>query len=79
MLSLQANRLFQIDRALNCDQMFDFSEILFGNEAADNRMEAKNAYLVLRLLINSPELKDWPVHGAAALDPPTNPGLTICH
>ncbi|KAJ6598563.1 hypothetical protein B0H10DRAFT_2167602 [Mycena sp. CBHHK59/15] len=57
--------------ALHCDQMFNFSEILYGNSTADTRMEAQDAYFVLRLLIDSPAFKDWPGHGTAALDPPS--------
>ncbi|KAJ7122658.1 hypothetical protein C8R43DRAFT_899695 [Mycena crocata] len=69
-LSLQANRLFQIHRALNCDHMFDFEEVLYGNTAADDRMEAQDVYFVLRLLLDSPDFKGWRGHGAAALDAP---------
>ncbi|KAJ6477200.1 hypothetical protein C8R47DRAFT_1178829 [Mycena vitilis] len=69
-LSLQANRLFQIHRALHCDEMFDFAEILYGDDTTDARIEKQDAYYVLRLLLDSPAFKDYPGHGAAALDPP---------
>ncbi|KAJ7274776.1 hypothetical protein C8J57DRAFT_1177633 [Mycena rebaudengoi] len=69
-LSLQANRLLQVHRALACSEMFDFADVLYGDPAADARMEAQNTHFVLRLLLDSPEFADYPGHGTAALDPP---------
>ncbi|KAJ7440734.1 hypothetical protein FB451DRAFT_1058621 [Mycena latifolia] len=69
-LSLQANRLFQIHRALNCNQMFNFDKVLYGNAIADARMEEQNVFFVLRLLINGPAFKDYPERGATVFTPP---------
>ncbi|KAJ7715201.1 hypothetical protein B0H16DRAFT_1435173 [Mycena metata] len=69
-LSLQANRLFQIHRALNCDKMFDYADVLYGNATVDARMEEQDSYFVLRLILDSPDFKDYPGHGAAAFNPP---------
>ncbi|KAJ7934693.1 hypothetical protein B0H13DRAFT_1591380 [Mycena leptocephala] len=70
MLSLQANRLSQIHRALNCDHMFNFEEVMYGNSAVDDRMEAQDVYWVLRLLLDTPDFKGWQGHGDIA---PTAP------
>ncbi|KAJ7849914.1 hypothetical protein B0H13DRAFT_1905974 [Mycena leptocephala] len=69
-LSLQANRLFQVHRTLHCKEMFDFAEVLYGNETADARMEEQDAFFILRLLLDSPDFKEYSGQGALALDPP---------
>ncbi|KAJ7080894.1 hypothetical protein B0H15DRAFT_786779 [Mycena belliarum] len=69
-LSLQANRLFQVHRALKCDVMFDFAEVLYGNPTADVRMEEQDTFFILRLLINSPGFSDYTGRGSTAQDPP---------
>ncbi|KAJ6479073.1 hypothetical protein C8R45DRAFT_1156601 [Mycena sanguinolenta] len=69
-LSLQANRLFQIHRALNCSEVFDYAEVLYGNPTTDARMEEQDAYFILRQILDSPTFKDYPSHGSAAFDAP---------
>jgi hypothetical protein len=69
-LSLQANRLFQVHRTLHCKEMFNFAEVLYGNETADARMEEQDAFFILRLLLDSPDFKEYSGQGALALDPP---------
>ncbi|KAJ7923687.1 hypothetical protein B0H13DRAFT_1864673 [Mycena leptocephala] len=69
-LSLQANRLFQVHRTLHCKEMFDFAEVLYGNKTADARMEEQDAFFILRLLLDSPDFKEYSGQGALALDPP---------
>lgn len=56
----EMNRLLQTYRAENCLEVFEYDLVLYGNEAADNRMEAFDEYYVLRLLLDSPTLPTIP-------------------
>ncbi|KAK7006967.1 hypothetical protein R3P38DRAFT_3213764 [Favolaschia claudopus] len=54
------NPLLQSFRAANCEQVFDFADVLYGNLEADDRMEAFNEHYVLRTLLNSPDFTGYP-------------------
>ncbi|KAJ6499887.1 hypothetical protein DFH09DRAFT_945039 [Mycena vulgaris] len=69
-LPVEMNRGLQIFRAENCGEVFDFATVLYGNEAADDRMEAFDEYHVLLLLLNSPDFSDYPYRSDRLLDPP---------
>ncbi|KAJ6579011.1 hypothetical protein B0H10DRAFT_1750856, partial [Mycena sp. CBHHK59/15] len=47
-------------RTENCGKVFDFSAVLYGNDAADDRIEAFNIYHILQLLLTSSEFTDYP-------------------
>ncbi|KAJ7666120.1 hypothetical protein DFH06DRAFT_1185974 [Mycena polygramma] len=59
-LPVEMNRTLQLHRTENCGQVFDFSAVLYGDDAADDRIEAFNTSHVLRLLLDSPEFIDYP-------------------
>ncbi|KAJ6616579.1 hypothetical protein B0H10DRAFT_2390855 [Mycena sp. CBHHK59/15] len=54
------NREFKLYRTENCGKVFDFSTVLYGNDAADDRIEAFNIYHILQLLLTSSEFTDYP-------------------
>ncbi|KAJ7930381.1 hypothetical protein B0H13DRAFT_2228277 [Mycena leptocephala] len=58
-LPLDMNRTLQIHRSQNCGEVFDFSAVLYGNDDADDRIEAFNVHHVLQLLLNSPDFIDY--------------------
>ncbi|KAJ7259410.1 hypothetical protein C8J57DRAFT_1640173 [Mycena rebaudengoi] len=57
-------------RAQTCLEPFDFAEVLYGSEEADDRLEAFSEYHVLRLLLQSPDFVDYPHHADPLLKPP---------
>ena len=60
------NRLFQKFRAQKCKEVFAFEDVLYGDEAADERIEAQYIYRVLRILLDSPEFKEYQVRRRGA-------------
>ncbi|KAJ6611144.1 hypothetical protein B0H10DRAFT_2224367 [Mycena sp. CBHHK59/15] len=65
---------FQIFWAENCSTVFDFSTVLYGNDAADDRMEAFDQHHILQVLLNSPEFSDYLDHTHPLFEapPPVN-------
>ncbi|KAJ7168074.1 hypothetical protein C8R43DRAFT_1121280 [Mycena crocata] len=53
------NRILQTFRAERCLEVFDFAEILYGDEITDDRMQAFDEHYVLRLLLDSPDFADY--------------------
>jgi hypothetical protein len=64
------NRLLQTYRAENCLVVFEYDLVLYGNEAADDRMQAFDEAYVLRLLLDSPTFADYPHLNDHLFDPP---------
>ncbi|KAJ7785521.1 hypothetical protein B0H14DRAFT_3584045 [Mycena olivaceomarginata] len=64
------NRLLQTYRAENCLVVFEYDLVLYGNEAADDRMQAFDEAYVLRLLLDSPAFADYPHLNDHLFDPP---------
>ncbi|KAJ7817368.1 hypothetical protein B0H14DRAFT_2266321, partial [Mycena olivaceomarginata] len=54
------NRAFQPFRTQNCRTVFDYALVLYGNEEADNQLEAFDQSHILQLLLNSPNFSDYP-------------------
>ncbi|KAJ7863951.1 hypothetical protein B0H14DRAFT_2574605 [Mycena olivaceomarginata] len=64
------NRAFQLFRAQNCGTVFGYASVLYGNEEADNWLEAFDQNHVLQLLLNSPDFSDYPHCSDPLLLPP---------
>jgi hypothetical protein len=54
-LPVETNRLFNKFRALHSTKAFDFQDVFYGFEDADNRIEAQHIHRLLRVLLESPE------------------------
>ncbi|KAJ7722007.1 hypothetical protein B0H16DRAFT_1790019 [Mycena metata] len=66
----EMNRLLQTYRAEHCLEVFEYDLVLYGNEAADDRMQAFDEDYVLRLLLDSPDFADYPHLKDQLFDPP---------
>ncbi|KAJ7159879.1 hypothetical protein C8R43DRAFT_1124238 [Mycena crocata] len=69
-LPLDTNRILQTFRAANCLQPFNFELALYGNEEADDRMEAFDQHYVLSLVLDSPDFKDYRHRRHSLFNPP---------
>ncbi|KAJ7762556.1 hypothetical protein B0H16DRAFT_1807104 [Mycena metata] len=69
-LAPDTNRLFQLFRAQNCGQVFDFGDVLYGTEAADDHLEALSIDHVLRILLDSPDFFDYAHRNDILFDTP---------
>ncbi|KAK6978306.1 hypothetical protein R3P38DRAFT_3334310 [Favolaschia claudopus] len=59
-LPADASQVLQSFRAENCLQVFDFAEVLYGSEEADDHMEEFTVDFVLHLLLDTPDFADYP-------------------
>ncbi|KAK7031814.1 hypothetical protein R3P38DRAFT_2522165 [Favolaschia claudopus] len=64
------NPLLQSFRAEHCQRVFDFAEVLYGDEETDDRMEAFNRHHVLQLLLRCPAFADYPHHSDSLFNRP---------
>ncbi|KAJ7729258.1 hypothetical protein DFH07DRAFT_871405 [Mycena maculata] len=64
------NRTLQLHRTQSCGEPFDFSIVLYGNDEADDRLEAFNEHHVLQVLLNHPDFHDYPHRTDPLFAPP---------
>lgn len=62
--------MFQKFRAQHCKEPFNIEDVLYGDTAADQRIEAQYTYMVLKMVLDTPEFTDYAHHSDSALDAP---------
>ncbi|KAF8886747.1 hypothetical protein BD779DRAFT_1673049 [Infundibulicybe gibba] len=65
-----ANPMLQKFRAMHSNEVFDYHEVLYGTPEADHRLEAQYIHRILRVLLDSPDFKDYKDLTHSAFDTP---------
>jgi hypothetical protein len=58
-LPSDCNRTYQMYRNTAMKERFDFEDVLYGDPAADDRMELQHIHCILSILINTPDFSNY--------------------